>query len=333
MTVRARHGAVMLALAMALMACGYELHSDQSTDACPPGSEGCPCAAEASCDGALACVGGTCLVEQSGGEATSAGDTTGVSSTGGLHTSDAGTSDASTTGCGFVCESDAPPESPKCGVFEQDCPEGQKCSAYEEDDAGYLNSAGCFEVVGDGQHGDPCTIDVAEGAIDDCAAGVMCWYTDEDAAGVCVELCTGTPENPKCAPSNSSCLVCSGCAINLCLPGCDPLQQDCFVNAVCIGEQNGDGFFCVPDGSDGDGPEGTPCEFATTCNPGTLCVNPDFYPNPACQGSLGCCAPFCDLSDMNACAGVSVEGVSCVPYHEPGQAPPELENVGLCGLP
>ena len=84
---------------------------------------------------------------------------------------------------------------------------------------------------------------------------------------------------------------------------------------------------------DGDGPEGTPCEFATTCNPGTLCVNPDFYPNPACQGSLGCCAPYCDLSDMNACAGASVEGVSCVPYHEPGQAPPELENVGLCGLP
>ena len=85
-------------------------------------------------------------------------------------------------------------------------------------------------------------------------------------------------------------------------------------NETCIAASNSEGFHCVLDGSGGMAPEGTPCEFVNVCNPGPMCANPDFYPNPDCEGSLGCCAPFCDLEDVGACVGLSVDGFECVPY-------------------
>ena len=53
----------------------------------------------------------------------------------------------------------------------------------------------------------------------------------------------------------------------------------------------------------------------------------------ACQpGPGGSTTTFCDLDDGDAdCQGLSVDGLVCVPYHEPGNAPPGLENVGVCG--
>ncbi|MCA9716813.1 MAG: hypothetical protein KC468_19225, partial [Myxococcales bacterium] len=167
--------------------------------------------------------------------------------------------------------------------------------------------------------------------IDDCAEGVMCWGVDQEGDGTCVELCTGSSDEAMCAPPGTTCIVINNGSLNLCLPGCNPLLQDC-VDEVCIGDPNGDGFVCLPDASGGMAPEGTPCEFANACNTGNMCVNPDLYPNPDCQGWLGCCAPFCDLDDPQSCSGLSVDGVECVAYHDPGTAPEGLENVGVCGV-
>ncbi len=337
-----RHISVAAIVGSFALACGYEVHNDESSDGCPAGSAGCPCAEDGECEGALECVGGVC---QSGpvGSTTSLSAITGSSSigagtNGSTSTSETGDSSSGvgtgeTAGCEFICDADEPMGTQRCDVFAQDCPEGQKCSAYDMNDDGVLGSTTCFEVAGDGQHGDPCTIQVGVGAIDDCAAGVMCWFVDDEGAGVCIELCTGTPENPACAPPNTQCVLCGGCVINLCIPGCDPLIQDCMAGELCIGDPNSDNFVCVLDDSGGMSPEGTSCEFANVCNPGLMCVSPEFYPNPACEEALGCCAPFCDLDDGDeGCQDLSVIDAVCVPYHDPGEAPPGLENVGVCGV-
>ena len=327
------------ALALAL-ACGYTIHDDHSSEGCPPGDPGCPCVDDQDCESAYACEDGTC--QPGAGDSTTTVVTTVVTTaattsattvagTGGdTSTGPAETGVEGSTGCEFICETDAFYGDELCDVFAQDCPEGQKCVIYDQDGDGAWDSSKCADITGDSQHGDPCTAVGGASGIDDCAKGVMCWNLNEDGEGTCIAMCSGTPENPMCEPPGTSCN--GGRTIWLCLPGCNPILQDCSGSEVCIGDPNSDGFVCVLDASGGMAPEGTPCDFANVCNPGNMCVNPDFYPNPDCQGSLGCCAPFCDLDDANACEGLSVEGVTCVAYHEPGSAPPGLENVGVCGV-
>ena len=46
--------------------------------------------------------------------------------------------------------------------------------------------------------------------------------------------------------------------------------------------------------------------------------------------TFGCCLPYCDLDLPNTCPG---QGLQCVPWYEPGEAPPGLEDVGVCHLP
>ena len=43
-----------------------------------------------------------------------------------------------------------------------------------------------------------------------------------------------------------------------------------------------------------------------------------------------CCAAYCDVTSDAPCP---LAGQSCVAYHAPGEAPPGLEDVGLCGVP
>ena len=52
---------------------------------------------------------------------------------------------------------------------------------------------------------------------------------------------------------------------------------------------------------------------------------------PECAGPA-CCAPYCDLElGDEPCA--ALPGTICLPLFEPGQAPPGLEQVGLCATP
>ena len=257
--------------------------------------------------------------------------TAGSSSSAGVTTSLTSTS-SETGACEFVCGDDSPGPVIACDIFNQDCPEGQKCAAYDADEDGAWDSTKCVEITGDGQLDDPCAAEPGATGVDDCDAGYMCWNVDEEGMGTCFALCTGDVENPMC-PEGGTCTICQTCVIPLCIPDCNPLEQDCGDNEVCIGDPNSNGFVCVLDASQGEAPEGTACEFANVCNPGTMCVNPDFYPAPGCEGQLGCCAPFCNTDNGDTdCEGLSVANAACVPYFEDGEAPPDYENVGVCGL-
>ena len=219
-------------------------------------------------------------------------------------------------------------------MFAQDCPDGEKCVPFDSDGDGAWDSAKCVEVTADGEHGDPCESEGAQSGADTCAKGHVCWNVDEDGVGVCVAQCAGTPEQPVCAPSCTSCVISGDGVLNLCFTGCDPLAQDCWGGEVCIPEPSGDRYVCVLDASGGMGPAGTPCEFANVCNPGLMCANTATLPHPACGGALGCCAPFCNFEQPgDTCAALAQEvpGVECVPLSD---EPVECAGpVGLCSVP
>ena len=243
-------------------------------------------------------------------------------------TTDPNTTD---TGCEFVCETDMPSGTIECDVWTQDCDEGEKCIAWANDGGNSWNSTKCSMVMGAGLHGDSCTAPMGGvGGEDTCDVGHMCWNIDgETGEGTCIELCTGSPEAPNCAPPMTTCVIVNDGVLNLCLPGCDPLVQDCQGNnEICVPDPMGDGFVCVLDASGDMHPSGTPCEFANQCNGGNICLNLDFYPHPDCQGSLGCCGPLCEFPG-GQCPGEPA-GLSCESWYEEGMAPPGYEDVGIC---
>mgnify|MGYP006870797751 CR=1 FL=1 len=240
---------------------------------------------------------------------------------------------ASTTEHAFLVEFDGGSVDP-CNPFEQDCPEGQKCTWYANDGGGSWNDTTCVPVVEDPtQLGEPCL--APEGSTagpDDCDFGLMCWDVNAEGVGVCVALCDGSPEDAHCADPDVLCAVYS-LGFGLCIiDPCDPIAQDCDPGNVCIGNPNGEGFFCVLDASGEEGQAHDPCNFANACDPGLICNDPTAAEE--CDPNVeGCCEPFCDLGDPDAdmnCPGV---GQVCNLYFEEGTAPPEYENVGYCAVP
>ena len=260
---------------------------------------------------------------------TSEPTTTGTSSSGELSTTtDIDTSD---TGCSFYggCPTDfANPL--ECDPFEQDCPEGQKCSPQKSDGFAF-DATGCVPVARDpDQPGEPCTVEGTLGSgIDSCDVGSTCWEVDEQTlAGTCVPLCGGTPDFPEC-PASTTCVDFSD-ALHLCLPTCDPLAPACDPGDVCVPSPSApDGqFACVVDASQDGGAEFEPCEFLNACDLGLACV--DSGSATECDPmAFGCCVAYCDLA-APTCTGA---GAECVPWFDEGQAPPGLEDVGVCTLP
>ncbi len=257
--------------------------------------------------------------------------TTSTATTLPLTTTEPATSEPMTAGCSFLdCTGrpDLPPDTNDCdGSIQpmQDCPAGQKCT-YEGD----LVNSHCVDVVPDpkGLY-EPCQLlDGQDFGTDDCGPALVCWNIDADTGvGTCVGLC-GWAADYVCADLGATCVYCQDCAMGLCLPGCDPLAQDCNGGDLCIPDAFGDKFICVLDASPDTGQAFDPCEFVNTCDPGLMCADPAFAKE--CDPmAAGCCLPFCDLT-MPTCPG---DGLTCVPWFEPGMAPPALENVGLCRLP
>ena len=278
-----------------------------------------------------------------GGSSSTTGlPTTGGGSTGGTgdilepmtavsSSSEAGTSTGgSESGVVFQVALDGPIDS--CDPFAQDCSAGEKCAAYADDGGSYWNNTKCVPVMEDpAQPGEPCFV-VGNGVsgIDSCDVGAMCWDTDAENMGVCVALCTGTPDWPMC-PAGFVCALTSDAVLNLCFSECDPLIQDCPLDDdLCI--PSFDSFLCVLDASGEEGQVNDPCEFADACDKGLYCI--DSANGMECdQESIGCCQLFCDLSVMNPdmqCAGV---GQACVAWYEEGTAPPGYEDVGICAVP
>ena len=218
----------------------------------------------------------------------------------------------------------------ECDVFGQDCPDGEKCAAYANDGGSSWNDTKCVPVNEDAAAvGDDC---LAEGSgvsgLDNCEKGAMCWDTDAENKGYCVQLCTGSAEAPVCEESGFICAVVNKGVLNLCLPGCDPLQQDCPMDDdLCIPADSG--FLCVLDASGEEGQVNDPCMYANACDKGLYCIGAA-NAMECDQAADGCCQPFCDLTEANMCEG---SGQSCVPWYEDGTAPPGYENVGICAIP
>ena len=283
----------------------------------------------------------------SGGTTSNPGSTTGVdptttaTTTTTTPTSETGVSSSSDDSTfitkpdgGGSCLASADPDKQfrctECDVFQQNCPPGQKCTAWASDGGGAWNATRCVEVTGTKGPGDECT---TEGGgllgIDDCQKGAMCWDVDKDTnMGTCVALCTGTPDAPVCDPG-FNCAIFTDGALNLCLPQCDPLLQDCPGDDLCITVD--DDFLCVLDASGDMGKTNDPCEFKNACDKGLAC-SPTATASSACmQDATGCCQPFCDFIAMEPCPNPDQK---CVQWFDPMlPIPPGQEDVGICAIP
>ena len=271
-------------------------------------------------------------VPTTGGVAGSTGAAGGTSGSGGSGSGTGG----STTGeveetCGFLCGSSGDPPGPMpCDMFKQDCPEGQKCAPYAEGGGSSWNATKCVPVTGNGQPGDVCTTDGGGGSgLDDCAEGMYCWDVDEMNKGLCVEMCSGTSDNPACSdPENFICGFAAD-VLALCFPNCDLLLQDCPGDELCI--PIGETAVCEFDASAADRVAFDPCEFRGACDKGLLCVGSAAATE--CDPKVsGCCLPMCDLDLPDPmCPGA---GQSCVPLFEPdAMVAMKHEHVGICMIP
>jgi hypothetical protein len=289
---------------------------------------------------------------ESGGATTQGAETsTGTTSTGAdeqTETSGAGSSGtdtSSTTGSkstvtaadsaddiGFIEAPDGGDE-PECDVWAQDCRAGEKCMPWADDGGERWNATRCSPIAEDpAAVGEPCTVEgSAVSGLDDCELGAMCWFVDaETHAGTCVAFCAGSEAAPVCADPTTSCLL-SNDVLALCLPTCDPLAPTCGDGLTCIA--GADAFVCVEDASGGGGAFGDACDSFDACDPGLVCGAPELTPD--CAGAIGCCTPLCDLDDPEASSGCpgARAGQQCLPWYDRGQAPDELDDVGVCGVP
>jgi hypothetical protein len=272
---------------------------------------------------------------QSEGTSSGSGDTL-APGTSGTSTLDVTTEAPATSDdpAGFIVEPDNGGVAAECDIWAQDCPPGEKCMPWSDDGDDIWNATRCSPVASDpGQPGDPCTVvDSGTSGIDDCALGSMCWAVDpESLEGTCAEVCSGSAMNPLCEDPSYACILANGGVLNVCLPLCDPLLQECVEGHACY--PSAGGFVCGPDVSHELGAFGDACAFVNGCDPGHMCVAAEFVPQ--CRGGGSCCTAYCDLEDPDAstsCPGSS-DGQECVPFFEEGTAPPRYESVGVCAVP
>ena len=207
-----------------------------------------------------------------------------------------------------------------CDPFLQDCADGDKCVPYRSVGDTW-DSNKCVPVLGLDEVGDECLYHGAVVGTDTCDATSLCWDADENGVGTCHAFCTGNAQNPIC-DNGTSCLIGSSGAINLCIPICDPLLQDCNEGQGCYWANTE--FQCIF--STQDIPEGEPCGYINDCLKGNVCVQAESL--PACAGA-SCCAGWCDLNDPTC----QIAGTDCEPWFAEGEAPPGLEDVGVCVVP
>lgn len=235
-------------------------------------------------------------------------------------------------GCPFVCASDIG-ASGSCDLWAQDCPLGQKCTPWANDAGFSWNDTRCVPIADDpAQPGEPCTVaSIYLDGIDDCELGAMCWNVEPvSMMGTCVAFCEGSEAAPSCVDPATQCTIANEGVLILCLPLCNPLAQDCGEGEACYPIP--DGFTCTPD-APGGAEYGGACEFVNVCDPGQFCD--ETFGVPGCMGTQGCCNAFCDLAaeDPNADCPDAAQGQTCIPWFEPGEAPPGFATLGRCALP
>ena len=147
----------------------------------------------------------------------------------------------------------------------------------------------------------------------------------------------GNPEAPVCETKTGICWLSGGGVLNLCIPTCDPLLQDC-PSPVDVCYPVNDGFTCAPDASVDEGQANDPCELINVCDPGLWCADAAQVGvgcpqgSVGCpQGSTGCCTPFCEFPG-GACPNPDQQ---CVQWFDPMTLPPNDPQLGIgyCGVP
>jgi len=252
---------------------------------------------------------------------------TSTSSTSGSGSEPMATSTAACTEGLFICETDML-IGPECDIFAQECPEGQKCAPVITDGLGAWNSDRCVPVTGSDMAGEPCTAESVADGLDSCVEGVMCWGVDKEGNGTCVAHCGGTPDAPLC-PDNGACSIAGGGYLAVCLPGCDPLLQNCAVGAGCYPIDGQ--FTCAPDASGDAGEANEPCAIINICASGLWCAEEGLVGAGCAPGSMGCCTPFCEFPD-GTCPNPDQQ---CVQFFDPKMLPEgdPLLDIGYCGVP
>ena len=282
-----------------------------------------------------------CFVD--GGTHTAGAGETGTNATGGATTSGATTSGATTDlptgtggtgetegddetsgsgatpteGCDPTCDSTAGPGE-RCDVFAQDCVQGQKCAPYSADGDDLYDDAKCVPATGMGAPGEPCKSEGASSGVDDCQAGAACWDPNAPDQAVCVALCQGSQAAPTCPDQPAShCTSVGAGVLKLCLPGCDPLIQDCAGEDLCV--MPGEDFVCVYDASGASaGMAFDPCERFNGCDRGLLCLVSTLAAECDPKAS-GCCLPMCSLVEELV---VPRRRPICTAVYAEGMAPP-----------
>lgn len=240
-------------------------------------------------------------------------------------TDDAPSSTTDTTDTAMGSSDDTGVAGGECDPLKQDCGEGEKCTAVAKTEGTPWDYNKCVPAPGEGLAGDLCDVqDNKYSGLDNCAEGLLCMLTDPDGkGGVCIEFCS--PES-TCTMSDATCEVYNDGVLPICLPPCDPLNQDCPEGQACY--QGAAAFVCFKEvAKSGQGGQGEPCMSVNICQKGFTCS--DAATVPGCTG-MGCCTAFCAVSEGDAPCGPDL---MCVPFFADGEAPQGYENVGLCSIP
>jgi hypothetical protein len=219
---------------------------------------------------------------------------------------------------------------PVCDTLLQDCPAGFKCTGVKPSLlAPYAGTACVPDNAGVGAPADDICINADDGS-DTCDPQTMCMQFGS-GEGACLPFCTGAHDAPTCAdPARVCARIDRLWPLWLCVPPCDPLAYACTdadlgVSAMVCAPASV-GFGCVLRGHLQGAALGQPCADHRDCTGAAHCAAQADV--PGCTGA-SCCAAYCDL----AAPDCPVAGQSCVPYYAQGEAPPGLEDVGLCGVP
>lgn len=217
----------------------------------------------------------------------------------------------------------------QCDIWEQDCPAGSKCMPTDTNADGIHDANKCEPLDESPQQpGDECEVEGSPASgVDDCDVGAVCWGVDAQNKGTCIPMCTGSADQPQC-PDGLQCDSSNGGRLILCATPCDPLASDCAAGKVCIPGGEEKIFFCDTDASGDKGGYGDECEYVNVCDPGLMCISGTVV--PGCTAPA-CCSEYCDLSVESMCTG---QGQVCQSvYDSAADAPPGLENVGVCATP
>jgi hypothetical protein len=121
---------------------------------------------------------------------------------------------------------------------------------------------------------------------------------------------------------------CQECAVGLCYPPCDPLLQDCPGTDLCIPFH--ENFGCVLDASGDEGQINDPCEYDNACDKGLYCLINAAASSACMHDSLGCCQPFCDVSQMSPRARTPTRQVRAMVQPRWTRPLEGLEDLGIC---